>query len=109
MPLSLVSVGGGQTLVADIHRQVVDHHHWLTEQQFVDAFAISRMSPGPGTLLVTLLGWDVAGAWGAVVASCAIFIPSALLVYGWPGSGRAIAARAGSWRWRRGCARWRPG
>jgi chromate transporter len=82
VPLSLVSVGGGQTLVAGIHRQVVDNHHWLTETQFVDAFAISRMSPGPGTLLVTLIGWDVAGVWGAIVASLAIFVPSALLVYG---------------------------
>ena len=81
-PLSLVSVGGGQTLVAEIHRQVVANHHWLTESQFVDAFAISRMAPGPGTLLVTLIGWRVAGFAGAVVASIAIFLPTSLLVYG---------------------------
>ena len=81
-PLSLVSVGGGQTLVAEIHRQVVINHHWLTEQQFVDDFAISRMAPGPGTLLVTLIGWHVAGAAGAVAASFAIFTPTSLLVYG---------------------------
>ena len=81
-PLSLLSVGGGQTLVAEIHRQVVANHHWMTETQFVDAFAISRMSPGPGTLLVTLIGWQVAGGWGALVASIAIFMPTALLVYG---------------------------
>ena len=68
-PLSLLSVGGGQTLVAEIHRQVVTVHHWMTEGQFVDAFAISRMAPGPGTLLVTLIGWQVAGGWGALVAS----------------------------------------
>ncbi len=82
VPLSLVSVGGGQTLVAEIHRQVVSNHHWLTENQFVDAFAISRMAPGPGTLLVTLIGWQVAGVAGALVASFAIFAPTALLVYG---------------------------
>ena len=81
-PLSLASVGGGQTLVAEIHRQVVANHHWMTENQFLDAFAISRMAPGPGTLLVTLIGWQVAGAWGAFVASVAIFTPTALLVYG---------------------------
>jgi chromate transporter len=81
-PLSLASVGGGQTLVAEIHRQVVANHHWMTEPQFVDAFAISRMSPGPGTLLVTLIGWQVAGFWGALVASIAIFTPTSLLVYG---------------------------
>jgi chromate transporter len=82
VPLSLVSVGGGQSVVAGIHHQVVEQHHWLTEPQFVDAFAISRMAPGPGSLLVTLIGWEVAGLWGAVVASIGIFVPSSLLVYG---------------------------
>ena len=80
-PLSLVSVGGGQTLVAEIHRQVVSIHGWLTEQQFVDAFAVSRMAPGPGSLLATLIGWQVAGGWGALVASMALFAPSSVLVY----------------------------
>jgi len=95
VPLSLLSVGGGQTIVAEIHRQFVTNHHWMTEAQFVDAFAISRLAPGPGTLLVTLIGWDVAGAWGAIVASLAIFLPSAILVY----------ALARLWRRYRG-ARW---
>lgn len=80
-PLSLVTIGGGQSAVADIHRQVVDVHGWMTQAQFVDAFAISRMSPGPGSLLVTLIGWQVAGFWGAVVASIAIFVPTTFLIY----------------------------
>ena len=82
VPLSLVSVGGGQSVVAGIHHAVVEQRHWLTEAQFVDAFAISRMAPGPGSLLVTLIGWQVAGLWGAFVASIGIFVPSSLLVYG---------------------------
>ena len=81
-PLSLVSVGGGQAIVADIHRQVVDVHHWMTEVQFVDAFAVSRMAPGPGALLVTLIGWQVAGIPGAVVATVGLFGPTAFLIYG---------------------------
>jgi chromate transporter len=81
-PLSIVTIGGGQSAVAEIHRQVVDLHHWLTPNQFVDAFAISRMTPGPGSLLVTLIGWQVAGFWGAVVATLALFGPTAFLIYG---------------------------
>jgi len=80
-PLSLVTIGGGQSAVADIHRQVVDVHHWMTQAQFIDAFAISRMAPGPGSLLVTLIGWHVAGFWGALVATIAIFAPTAGLIY----------------------------
>ncbi len=82
IPLSLVSVGGGQAIVADIHRQVVTVHHWMTEGQFVDAFAVSRMAPGPGALLVTLIGWQVAGVLGAIVATLGIFGPTAFLIYG---------------------------
>ena len=80
-PLSLATIGGGQTIVADIHRQVVDVHHWMTASQFVDAFAISRMAPGPGSLLVTLIGWQVAGLPGAVVATVAIFGPTLIVIY----------------------------
>jgi chromate transporter len=62
-PLSLLTIGGGQSVVADIQRQVVDVHHWMTAREFVDLFAISRMTPGPGSLLATLIGWHVAGFW----------------------------------------------
>ena len=81
MPLSLTTVGGGQSVVAEIHRQAVNEYHWMTDGQFLDDFALSRLSPGPGSLLVSLVGWQVAGILGAVVASFAIFAPSSFLVY----------------------------
>ncbi len=81
-PLSLVTIGGGQAVIADIQRQAVDVHHWMTDAAFVSDFAISRLAPGPGSLLVTLIGWQVAGIPGAVVATVAIFGPTAFLIYG---------------------------
>jgi chromate transporter len=76
-PLSLVSFGGGQSVVADINRQVLEQH-WLTQAQFVNLFAISRAAPGPGALLTTLIGWDVAGITGAIIATFALFAPSSI-------------------------------
>lgn len=81
-PLSLTTIGGGQSVVSEMHRQVVMQQGWLTEQDFVTLFALSRLAPGPGSLLVTLIGWAVAGWQGALVASVAIFVPSSLLLYG---------------------------
>jgi chromate transporter len=81
VPLSFVTIGGGQTIVADIHRQVVDVHHWMTAAEFLDLFAISRMAPGPGSLLVTLIGWQVSGLSGAIVATLAIFAPTAVMTF----------------------------
>ena len=81
-PLSIVTVGGGQAIIADIQRQVVDVHHWMTHAQFVNDFAIARLAPGPGSLLATLIGWQVGGIAGAFVATLALFGPTAFLMYG---------------------------
>lgn len=80
-PLSFLTIGGGQSIIPAIHRQSVEVHQWITNAQFVDLFALSRLTPGPKTLLVTLVGWQAAGLAGALVASFAIFVPSAVLVY----------------------------
>jgi chromate transporter len=81
-PLSLFSFGGGQAIVADIQHQTVGVHGWLTDQQFTDMFALSRAAPGPATLIAALIGWQVHGFVGALVATAAIYVPSSLVVYG---------------------------
>ena len=80
-PLSLISVGGGQSVIGDMHFQAVDVFHWLTHAQFIDLFAVSRAAPGPGALLATLIGWQVSGWLGALVTSLALFGPSTILAY----------------------------
>lgn len=82
VPFSLVSIGGGPSIFAGIQHQSVEVYHWVTAREFIDLFAIARAAPGPGSMLVTLLGWKVAGWTGAVVATLALFIPSSLLCYG---------------------------
>jgi chromate transporter len=80
-PLSLISFGGGQAIVADMQHQVVDIKGWMQGPQFADLFALSRAAPGPSTLIAALIGWQVAGFVGAIVATLAIYIPSSLAVY----------------------------
>lgn len=79
-PLSLLAIGGGSSILGELQSSVVDQSQWLTKQGFLDIFAISRVAPGPGTLIVTLIGWKVEGLAGAIVATIAIFTPSSLLV-----------------------------
>lgn len=82
VPFSLVSIGGGTSVLAGIQHQVVDVHHWATAREFVDLFALSRASPGPGMMLATVIGWHVFGWTGAVMATIGLFLPSSLLCYG---------------------------
>jgi chromate transporter len=90
-PLSLVSIGGGPAILAEMQHQAVGVHGWVTQREFGDLFAISRAAPGPGALLATLIGWQAAGWRGALVVSFAFFLPSSMMVY--------VAARFWN-RWR---------
>ncbi|MBP0491498.1 chromate transporter [Pararoseomonas indoligenes] len=81
VPLSFLTIGGGQSIIADVHRQAVAVQGWMTDAQFLDLYALSRLTPGPGSLLATLVGWQAAGWAGALLASAGIFLPSSLLVY----------------------------
>lgn len=78
-PLSLVAIGGGNTVLPDIHRQVVVSRGWMTDPQFADAFTLAQAVPGPNILVVCLIGWQVAGLAGALIALVAMCGPSSVL------------------------------
>jgi len=80
-PLSLVSIGGGASVLAEMQHQSVVVHGWVTQHEFAELFAISRVAPGPGALLATLIGWQAAGWLGVLVVSLSYFLPSSVVVY----------------------------
>jgi len=75
-PLSLMAFGGNLSVLAPIQHQSVEVHGWLSPREFTEYFAISRSSPGPGAMIVTLIGWKVAGWVGALVATLSLYMPS---------------------------------
>jgi chromate transporter len=79
--MSLFAVGGGNAAIPEIHRIAVDVRHWMSDTQFADVFAISQLSPGPNVLIVTLIGYRVAGIAGGLVATLAMCGPTAILAY----------------------------
>lgn len=79
--LSLLSFGGVNVILPDAHRFVVDTQHWLTDQQFADFFAIAQAAPGPNFLIFALIGWQVAGALGAITATLAIIVPAGTMAF----------------------------
>ena len=78
--LSLLAFGGGNAIIPQMLAAILAHG-WMTGQEFLDIFAISRATPGPGTLFVILVGLKAAGLTGAVVAFIGMFAPPGLLVH----------------------------
>ena len=89
MTLSLLSVGGAISTAPEMHRFLVEQHHWLTDAQFNASIAIAQAAPGPNVLFVALLGWNVGmnaggmltGLLGVALAMLGILIPSTILTY----------------------------
>ena len=79
--LSLIAVGGGQSVLPEMQRQVVDAHGWMSAREFAALFALAQAAPGPNILVVTAVGWRVAALPGAVVATLGIVGPSSLLSF----------------------------
>lgn len=77
--LSLLAFGGGNTILPEMRRQVVDAHHWMTNQQFAALFALAQAAPGPNLMIVPLVGWHVVGLPGAFVSALAMFGPSSFI------------------------------
>ena len=78
--LGAVVFGSGYVLVAFLRADLVEHRHWLTEAQLMDAVAVGQVTPGPVFTTATFIGYLLAGPWGAVVATIAIFLPGFALV-----------------------------
>jgi chromate transporter len=87
--LSLMSIGGAISTTSEMHRLLVEQHHWLTQAQFNDSIAIAQAAPGPNVLFVALMGWNVgmnaasvvAAVCGVAVTMIGILLPSTILTY----------------------------
>jgi chromate transporter len=72
--------GSGLAIVPFLHGGVVRDMHWLTERQFLDAVAVSMITPGPVVITAAFIGYLVAGPLGAVAAAIGVFLPAYLIV-----------------------------
>lgn len=71
-----VAFGNGYTIVSLLQTEAVEAHSWLTMSQFADGIALGQVTPGSILIIATFLGYKLAGFWGGLLATIAIFSPS---------------------------------
>ncbi len=94
--LSIVMVGGVAPILPELQRQVVDVHRWMGLAEFGALYGLAQAAPGPNVLVVTLIGWRVAGLAGALAATVGILLPAGTLT--WFVSGAWHRFRNRPWR-----------
>lgn len=82
------TIGGGYAMIPLMEREIVDKHHWLSSEDFLDQVAISQSLPGVLAVnMATGVGFRLRGLSGAVVAVAAnimmpiIFILTLAMIY----------------------------
>ena len=81
MMLSLVAVGGAHAVLPDVYRFMVTQNAWVDATTFASLVALAQAAPGPNVLVLTMLGYQVSGVAGAVIAPLAFCIPTSVLCY----------------------------
>ena len=76
--LSLLAVGGGSAVLPEM-QALLDQYFQISQSEFVKAYGIGQLAPGPNMLVVLIMGQLVAGFPGALVVAVAFFVPSSLL------------------------------
>jgi len=83
LKLGCISFGGPAGQIAIMHRELVEHRHWISERRFLHALNYCMLLPGPeAQQLATYLGWLMHRTWGGVVAGTLFVLPSLLLLIG---------------------------
>src|SRR5579859_3675828 len=80
LKVGAVLFGSGYVLLAVLRADLVERLHWLTENQLLDAIAVSQGTPGPFFTVATFVGYVIAGWKGATLATVGMFLPAFVFV-----------------------------
>jgi chromate transporter len=75
-----LTFGSGLVIVPFLEKGLVQENGWLTPRTFLMAVAVGMLSPGPVVITATFVGFIVAGFWGSLASTVAIFLPSFVFV-----------------------------
>jgi len=79
--ISLIAIGGVNGVLPALRYEVVDSLRWIDDATFMQLLAVTQITPGPNVVIVSLIGWQVAGFAGLLVATLAMLVPACLLAF----------------------------
>jgi chromate transporter len=75
--IGMAAFGGGYAVAPLFQKEMVERRKWITEEELTDIMAISQTLPGViMTNSSTIIGYRVAGFWGALIATTASIVPT---------------------------------
>ncbi|WVH10041.1 MAG: hypothetical protein EoVTN8_1578 [Fluviibacter phosphoraccumulans EoVTN8] len=76
--LSLLAVGGGSAVLPEM-QSMLHHHFNFSATDFVHAYSVGQLAPGPNMLSMLIMGNMIDGFTGGLIVALAFFMPSSIL------------------------------
>lgn len=75
------TIGGGYAMLPLIEREVVDKHHWIDEQEFLDMIALAQAAPGLIAVNSAIfIGWRIYKWRGLIATVLGAVLPSFVII-----------------------------
>ena len=79
--MGLFTFGGGYAMLPMIQKEVIDKHHWATEEEIMNYHAIGQCTPGIIAVnTATFVGYYLKGVVGGVIATLGVISPSVIII-----------------------------
>lgn len=73
--------GGGHAMLQLIREDIVNKHKWMTDEDFIDLFAVAQSLPGVFAVNISVfVGYRLQGFWGAFICALGTTLPSMLII-----------------------------
>lgn len=73
--------GGGWAMISIIEKEIVDKHHWLEREDFLDLLAVAQSLPGILAVNIAVaIGDRLKGMRGSIVAALGTILPSFTMI-----------------------------
>ena len=73
--------GGGWAMISIIQREIVDKHHWIELEDFLDLLAVAQSMPGILAVNISVvIGDRLKGVKGSICAAIGTILPSFLII-----------------------------
>ena len=94
--LSVLALGGGNSVLPEMRHMTVHRLGWLTDAQFRSIYSLGQVVPGPNMLMVLVIGYQLAGWLGMVVVGISFFLPDFIIAL----AINRLWIRLANWPWR---------
>ena len=79
--IGALTFGGGYAMLPMIQKVIVEKHHWATDDEIIDYFAIGQLTPGVIAVnTATFVGYKTKGILGGIFATLGVVTPSVIII-----------------------------